>query len=160
MGNKRLSRDAALMGIADIFAQRSSCSRLQVGAIFSLEGRILSTGYNGTPAGMLHCNHTCICPPPRPSLSPEDQEDDPHLSNCPADLPCTRAVHAEANGISFAARKGVSLEGSELHVSVSPCLACAMLIVNAGVVRVTYGDEYRNLAGLQLLDGAGVQIRS
>jgi dCMP deaminase len=88
-------------------------------------------------------------------MTPGDEE---HLDTCPAASPCTKAVHAEANGIAYAARKGVSLEGSELHVTISPCLACAMLIVNAGVVRVVFEHDYRDTSGMELLVKAGIRI--
>lgn len=71
---------------------------------------------------------------------------------------CTVAEHAERNGIAWAARKGVKLEGSELHVTHAPCLPCSMSVVNAGIVRVTYDIPYRLPDGLKLLASAGLEV--
>lgn len=163
MGIARITRDSALLSVAHTFSMRSSCERLQVGAVFSLDGRILVTGYNGTPSGMEHCDHLCTCAFPLGEwqMNPASRENPSnHKEECPRITPCILAVHAEANAISYAARKGVSLEGSELHVTTSPCLACAMLIINAGVVRVVFQHDYRNSAGTELLVKAGIQVFS
>lgn len=122
-----------MMDIAFTVARRGTCSRLQVGAIVSRDGRVISTGYNGKPVGMSHCVHT-------------------------DDEPCRLAVHAEANAVAFAARYGVSCAGAELHVTHQPCLNCAMLVINAGIVRVSYLETYRDPAGLHLLEGAGIDV--
>lgn len=129
----RISRDETMMRVAEAFAARGTCNRLYVGAVISRNGRIISTGYNGRPTGMSHCNHT-------------DEE------------PCRLAVHAEANAIAFAARHGVSVEGSEIHTTHQPCLDCAKLIINSGLVRVRYWQPYRDPAGLNLLKGARIDV--
>lgn len=157
MARVRPTRDTTLMHTAEVFALRSSCSRLQVGAVFSINGRILVTGYNGTPSGMLHCDHTCDCPGGDPG---DESFTRAHLDTCRQIRPCLRAVHAEANAISFAARMGVSLLGSELHVTASPCVSCAMLIINAGVLRVVFGERFRDPAGIDLLIAGAVQVVS
>lgn len=128
----RISRDAMLMEMATVVAKRGTCSRLQVGAIASRDGRVLCTGYNGAPSGLPHCNHS------------------------QTDTECKTAVHAEANAIAFAARYGSRLEGADLYVTDSPCGACAFLIINSGIARVFYNREYRNITPLDLLDAAGV----
>lgn len=130
----RPTRDQALMHTAWVWASRSTCSRLDVGCVISRDGRILVQGYNGAPAGMPHCTHD-------------------------SDKPCTQAEHAERNAIAWAARNGVKLEGAEMHVTVSPCLSCAMTIVNAGVVKVMWAQEYRDRAGIQLLTAAHIDGR-
>lgn len=133
--DNRPDRDAVLMQHALLVAQRSTCSRLQVGAIIARNGRILSSGYNGAPAGMPHCHHDLI-----------DAN------------PCTVAVHAEANAIAFAARHGTWVDGADLYTTDSPCLTCAQLIVNAGIATVHYHRPYRLTLGLDLLDHANVEV--
>ncbi len=121
------------MEIAHVIAKRGTCSRLQVGCVFVLNGRILVTGYNGAPAGLPHCVH-------------ENGE------------ACTQSEHAERNAIAFAARHGVKLEGSTLYVTHMPCLACAMAIINAGVEAVYYRTPYRVLDGVELLKQAFISV--
>lgn len=129
----RPSRDVTLMDVAHVFARRGTCSRLPVGACFSREGRVLITGYNGPPAGAPECIHG-------------------------VDEPCADAIHAEANGISYAARTGVRLEGCTAHVTHSPCPVCARLLVQAGVERVVYEIPYRLTEPLDYLRSAGVAV--
>lgn len=122
--------------MAQLTAQRSTCSRLAVGAVIHKHGRILSVGYNGAPAGLPHCTHG------------------------DSNEPCTTAVHAEANAIVWAAREGIKLHGAELEVTHSPCPACALLIVQAGITAVTFKITYRNPAGINTLKSAGVVVIS
>lgn len=129
----RPSRDEILMETARIWAHRGTCNRLRVGAVFSRDGRILVQGYNGAPSGMQHCDH-------------QNAE------------PCTRAVHAEANGISWAARSGVSLEGSEVHITNLPCPNCSLLLINSGICRVVWDLDYRVRDGLDLLHEALIEV--
>jgi dCMP deaminase len=131
----RISRDEMLMKMAQVASMRSTCSRASVGVVIARDGRVLSTGYNGAPAGMPHCNHTM-------------------------DLAsgCQDAVHAEANAIAYAARYGMKIDGAELFTTFSPCLPCAQLIVNTGIWRVNYAVQYRLTQGLDLLERAGVLL--
>jgi dCMP deaminase len=131
----RPSRVATLLEVAHVISSRSTCNRLNVGAVVARDGRILTTGYNGPPSGMDHCDH-------------EEHEG-----------PCQMAVHAEANAIAFAARYGMSTDFSELFLTHSPCHTCAKLIINAGIVRVFYAIEFREPHGLDLLELAGVETQ-
>lgn len=124
------------MQIAEVVSQRSTCSRASVGVVVARQGRVLITGYNGAPAKMPHCFH---------------QEGDTD--------PCEVAVHAEANAIAWAARWGISLDGAELFTTMSPCLSCAKLLINAGIARVISQQRYREAAGLELLGNAGIALR-
>ena len=133
----RISRDQMLMDITKIVALRSSCQRGHVGCVISHLGRIISIGYNGAPSGLPHC-------------TPE---------TCNENNPCTHTVHAEANAIAFAAKQGLKTEGSILFCNYSPCVECAKLIINAGIVAVIFENPYRLKAGLNLLKKAGVTIR-
>lgn len=146
----RPSRDEVLMAHARIAALRGTCSRLQVGAVASRDGRILVTGYNGTPAGMPHCDHSCDC-----GTYDSGQG---HTPSCRSIPPCVDSVHDVQNCVAYAARLGVSLLGAEVHTTDSPCPICARLIINAGIVRLVYDREYRIVDGLSLLKVAGVQI--
>lgn len=148
----RPTRDQVLMEHAHVVAKRGTCSRLQVGVVVAREGRILVSGYNGAPAGMEHCDHACDCPGSMSDLTHG------HAEKCNSRQPCTESVHAECNAIAFAARYGISLEGAEMHTTDSPCLPCAQLMINSGIVRVRYLREYRRREGLELLRAAGVKL--
>lgn len=135
------------MSMARVMARRSTCSRAQVGAVVALDGRILSTGYNGAPAGMPHCDHTqdvCLCVGPLVTLT------------CQVHGGCRTAVHDVMNAVAFAARNGVALNGAAVYTTLTPCLVCAWLIVNSGIVSVVASATYRDLAGVELLLAAGV----
>lgn len=130
----RPSLDATLLAAAYVWARRSTCSRLQVGAVLARDGRTLSTGYNGAPSGLGHCEHL-------------------------DDEPCSVSVHAEANALIFAGRHGVSTEGATLFLTHRPCLGCAGLVVNAGIIGVVYAEPYRSVAGEEALRAAGIDVR-
>lgn len=149
----RVSRDEMLMDIAQVVASRSTCSRLLVGAVIARNGRVLSTGYNGAPSGMPHCDHTCITP-----KGCEMWPGVGHEPQCPAG-PCNNTIHAEANAILFAARHGVATENAEMYVTHAPCLICARLIINAGIMGVMYSVDYRDMAGHDLLMAAAIPIQ-
>jgi len=125
-------KDRVFLGIAHQLSELGTCERAQVGAIITKDGRCISWGYNGAPAGLPHCVHT-------------------------DDLPCQNATHAEANAICFAARQGISTEGGTLYVTLSPCAVCARLTIAAGIVRVVWSFTYRDPAGSDLLAQAGVE---
>lgn len=152
--SSRPTRARALMDTAFIWASRSTCDRLHVGSVIHRDGRILAQGYNGAPAGLEHCNHTCDCKRLK-SIAPAAVH---HWSDCAMLQPCTRAVHAEQNAVSFAARWGVGLEGAEAVVTHQPCLSCAQTLINAGITAVTYCHPYRLTDGLDLLEEAGISV--
>ena len=153
----RPSRIQVLMATAHIWAERSTCERMHVGCVLELEGRILTTGYNGAPAGMEHCFHSCNCELHDVTAPPEK-----HHVQCHAliNIPCRIAVHAEANAIAFAARHGIALVGARLFTTMAPCYACSQLIINAGVSTVIYDDPYRDMTGIELLVAAGVTVET
>lgn len=129
--NGRLTRLDALMCTAVVFSGRATCSRTHVGAVLARDGRILSTGYNGAPPGLPHCVHE-------------------------SDEPCLVAEHAERNAIYFAARHGLSTEGSILVTTHQPCYECAKAIISAGIVQVVWNLPYRLTAGIDLLREASI----
>lgn len=148
----RMSRDNMLMACAFAVSQRSTCDRLHVGVVIARDARILSTGYNGTPAGLPHCDHTCDCTNPGLPLQME------HLTSCASLNPCADAVHAEINAIAYAARNGTAVDGSQMYSTHMPCLPCAQLIINAGIMSVTYHTTFRDVRGETLLHDAGVKV--
>lgn len=114
--------DTYFMTIAHDVAARSTCDRALVGAVLVREKRILTTGFNGSPAGLPHC------------------DDVGHLM---VDGHCVRTIHAEANSIIQAALHGVSTKGATCYVTHMPCLSCAKMLINAGIVRIVYHKNYR-----------------
>jgi len=133
---QRISRDEMLIEIAMIVKQRSTCLRRQVGAVLSRGGRVLSTGYGGAPAGVPHCTPD-ICGPK---------------------FPCLRTIHAEANCIAFAAQNGIATNDSTLYTTASPCVECAKLLINSGIIRVVYNEEYRDISPIALLRSVGISV--
>ncbi len=138
---ERPSWDEYFMAIAFQVAQRSTCNRKQVGALIVRDHDILATGYNGSVAGMRHCTDAGC------DLSKGEQ------------IGCIRTIHAEANALIRAARNGVGILGAELYTTASPCLTCFKLVVNAGIKRISYCEEFRETCCFQMAELAGVQLR-
>ena len=135
--DERPSRDVLGLQVARLFSQRGTCFRAKVGAAVVLDGRVLVTGYNGPPANLAHCSNECFS------------------SNVNG---CTRSVHAEANCIAYAARHGISINRATIYCTHVPCRNCAELIINSGLSRVVYAEDYRLHDGLNLLRSAGVDL--
>ena len=135
---KRPSWDEYFMSIAVQVAKRSTCDRAHVGAIIVKDRRILTTGYNGSPSGLPHC------------------DDVGHLL---VDGHCVRTLHAEQNAIIQAAYHGVSVRDSTIYVTHQPCLTCAKMIINAGIRRVVYAGDYPDNLARQFLAEAGVGLQ-
>lgn len=149
MQRVRPTREEIMMGVAHEFARLGTCDRLQVGAVIHRDSRVISTGYNGVPSGLPHCDHAAeatILPGPPPLLTPHEERG------------CQLAVHAEANAIAWAARHGLAVRGCDMTVTHMPCVECAKLIINAGLVSVTYEYPYRKVEGIQLLTRARVRV--
>ena len=126
--------DQRYLEMAGIWAKNSYCKRRQVGALIVKDKMIISDGYNGTPSGFEN-----IC-------EDENGVTKPYV------------LHAEANAITKVAKSGNSSEGATLYVTASPCLECSKLIIQAGIKRVVYNDEYRLTDGVDLLRRAGVVV--
>ncbi len=124
--SSRPSWDEYFMQIANDVATRATCDRKHVGAVIVRNKAILSTGYNGAPRGLSHCD----------DVGHEMWEGH-----------CIRTVHAEANAVAQAARHGTALEGATIYTTASPCYDCFKLIINAGIVRVVYGEFYSSRYG-------------
>ena len=126
--------DQRYLEMAGIWARNSYCKRRQVGALIVKDKMIISDGYNGTPSGFEN-----IC-------EDENGVTKPYV------------LHAEANAITKVAKSGNSSEAATLYVTASPCLECSKLIIQAGIKRVVYNDEYRLTDGVDLLRRAGVEV--
>ena len=125
--------DHSYLQMAEIWAQNSYCKRRKVGALLVKDRMIISDGYNGTPSGFEN-----VCE--------EDGVTKPYV------------LHAEANAITKVAKSGNSSEGATLYVTASPCLECSKQIIQSGIKRVVYRDEYRLTDGIDLLRRAGVEV--
>ena len=126
--------DERYLRMARIWAENSYCIRRKVGALVVKDKMIISDGYNGTPSGFEN-----VC------------EDDNHLTK-------PYVLHAEANAITKLARSSNNSDGSTLYVTASPCLECSKLIIQSGIRRVVYGEEYRLPDGLDLLRRANIEL--
>ncbi len=132
--DKQTKIDTLYMRMARIWAQNSYCQRRQVGALLVKNQMIISDGYNGTPSGFEnHC------------------EDENNVSK-------PYVLHAEANAITKVARSNNSSDGATLYVTASPCIECSKLIIQAGIKRVVYGELYRLMDGVELLERAGIEV--
>jgi dCMP deaminase len=146
----RIPRDEVFMAVAQELSSLGTCDRKRVGAVLIKGGRCVSWGYNGAPPGLPHCDendhgwHDPILPPGIIADKIKEQG-------------CRNATHAEANALAAAARQGISTDAATLYVTVSPCLACAQLLIAAGIVRVVWAETYRDPAGSTLLERAGVE---
>lgn len=126
--------DKAYLKMAGEWARLSHCTRKKVGALLVKDGVIISDGYNGTPSGF---SNDC-----------EDAEGNTHWY----------VLHAEANAIMKVARSTNNAKDSTLYITLSPCRDCCKLILQAGIRRVVYTNEYKDTAGLDFLKEAGLEI--
>jgi dCMP deaminase len=133
----RPSWDAYFMDITLQVARRSTCERARVGALIVKEKRILTTGYNGAPAGLPHCDE---------------------IGHLMLGGHCVRTLHAEQNAIIQAALHGVSVAGGTMYVTHQPCLTCAKMIINAGIRKVIYAGHYPDENAVAFLSQAGVEL--
>ena len=129
--------DEYFMDVAFVVAQRSTCDRAHVGAVLVRERRILTTGYNGAPAGLPHCDEVG------------------HLMVAGH---CVRTLHAEQNAVIQAALHGISTQGATAYVTHQPCLTCSKMLINAGVERVVYAGNYPDENSRLFLAEAGVEL--
>jgi dCMP deaminase len=137
--------DEYFVAITRQVATRSTCLRRKVGAIIVKDKRILTTGYNGAPKGVKNSLEigTCL----REELgvpSGERQE-------------ICRGLHAEQNAILQAAYHGVSIKGAVMYCTTQPCITCSKMIINAGIVKIYYLEDYPDPLAIQILDEAGVE---
>ncbi|MCR4429776.1 MAG: cytidine/deoxycytidylate deaminase family protein [Tepidanaerobacteraceae bacterium] len=141
----RPSWDGYFMEIAHVVAKRSTCIRRQVGAVIVKDKRIMTTGYNGAPTGIAHCEDVgCI----RDELNiPSGQRHE-----------LCRGLHAEQNAIIQAAIWGVSIKGATLYCTAQPCALCAKMLINAGISKIVYEGDYPDELAMKMLKEAGVEV--
>jgi dCMP deaminase len=137
MARARASWDEYFMNIATEVSSRATCDRKHVGAVIVRDKSILATGYNGSVRGLGHC------------------DDEGHLME---EGHCVRTVHAEANAIVQAARNGMRIEGASIYVTASPCWGCFRLIANAGIVRIVFGEFYRDQKIFDVSQKLGIEL--
>ena len=141
----RPSWDEYFMKIARVVASRSTCIRRKVGAVLVRDKRILTTGYNGAPSGLAHCEDIGCLRDQRQVPSGERHE-------------LCRGLHAEMNALLQAAIHGVRIAGAALYCTSSPCALCAKMLINVGIQKVYIDDGYPDELALELLNDAGVAI--
>jgi dCMP deaminase len=131
---KQLRYDKAYLRMAHTWAELSHCVRKKVGALIVRDGRIISDGYNGTPAGF---ENSC-----------ENTNGETHWY----------VLHAEANAILKVARSTNDCNDATLYITLSPCKDCSKLVIQAGIKRVAYVNEYKDTTGIDFLRDAGVEV--
>ena len=132
--DKQYEMDKRYLRMAAIWAENSYCKRRQVGALVVKDKMIISDGYNGTPSGFEN-----VC---------EDENN----------VTWPYVLHAEANAITKVAASSNSSRGATIYVTSAPCIECAKLIIQSGIVRVVYSEKYRTEEGCDLLKKANIQV--
>lgn len=134
--SERPDIDSYFVQIARVVSSRSTCLHRQIGAVIVKGKQIVSTGYNGAPAGHPHCLDVGCAREGVPSGQRSE---------------LCRAAHAEQNAINFAARHGISIEGATLYTTTYPCSWCAKSVVNAGIARVVFEQDYPDPLAKEIL---------
>ncbi|UCG91862.1 MAG: cytidine/deoxycytidylate deaminase family protein [candidate division WOR-3 bacterium] len=139
----RKSWDEYFMSIAELVAERSTCLRRNVGAVIVKDKRILATGYNGAPSGIVHCDEVgCL----RETLKiPAGERHE-----------ICRGIHAEQNAIIQAATFGVNITGGIIYTTHQPCFICTKMLINAHVSKIVFKKEYPDELAIGMLKEAGM----
>ena len=142
--------DHRFMEMAQLVSTWASCyqEERKIGAVIVKDKRVMTTGYNGAPAGLPTCKERGECLRRKLGVASGT-----HAEIC-------YAVHAEQNAIIQAARLGVSIDGATLYCTHQPCVLCAKMIVNAGITRVVYGEGYPDAFAVDMLNEGGVLLLS
>ena len=140
--------DQRFMDMAKMVGSWSSCfqQNRQIGAVIVRNKRIITTGYNGAPAGVKSCVERGECLRRKLNIPSGTQHE------------LCYAIHAEQNAIIQAAKLGISIEGATLYCTHQPCVICAKMIVNSGISGVIYGEGYPDAFALKIFDLAGVEL--
>jgi len=169
----RPTRDEYFMAFAVLASERSACLRHKIGAVIIVDGQVVSTGYNGPPRGVSHCQHPSI-----PGTELEHGFD--QVDECPTfydacncnicvrielDIPSgtriedCRGLHAEQNAIVQAARHGISIKDSTMYCNFKPCITCMKMIINAGIKEVIYQQNYDDPYCELMAEAGGITLR-
>ena len=148
MDAKTKKWDKRFMEVCRLIGTWTSCVRPNraVGAVITKNNRILATGYNGAPAGVKSCAEKGYCMREKMNIPSGTRQE------------ACFAVHAEQNAIAQAAKLGHEIEGSTIYITHSPCSICARLIINSGIKRVVYDQNYPDDFSRSLLEEAGVKL--
>ncbi|MDD4003372.1 MAG: cytidine/deoxycytidylate deaminase family protein [Clostridia bacterium] len=140
--------DKRFMELSYNVAEWSSCFQLnrKIGAIIVKDKRIITTGYNGAPSGIESCKDKQECMRRKMGIPSGTKHE------------LCFAVHAEQNAIIQAAKLGISIEGATLYCTHQPCVICAKMIINGGIVRVVYDQGYPDEFSLQLFNEAKIKV--
>jgi dCMP deaminase len=142
---KRPDIDEYFLKIASVAAERSTCRRHHMGAVAVKDKHILATGYNGAPAGLKDCLELgCL-------------RDELNIPSGERHEIC-RGIHAEQNVIIQATLHGVSLEGSTIYCTHTPCVLCAKMLVNARIKRFVSFRQYNDSSFIDLFKEAGIEV--
>lgn len=142
----RASWDEYFMEIAEIVKTRATCIRRQIGAVTVKDNRIITTGYNGAPSGLKHCTEMGGCYREKLGIPSGERHE------------LCRALHAEQNAIIQASNLGISTKDATMYVTLQPCVICAKMIINAGIIRLVYKGSYPDELSLNMLREAGIQL--
>lgn len=142
---ERPSWDEYFIKIAGDVASRATCIRRKVGAVIVKDKRILSTGYNGVPAGITHCSKdTCLRT----------------IYNVPSGEKheLCRGLHAEQNAIIQAALHGVSINSASIYVTNQPCSICTKMLINSGIKRIIFSEAYNDKLAMEMIKEASIDV--
>jgi dCMP deaminase len=146
MSGKRPTVDEYFMKMAHLAASRSTCLRRKVGAVIIKDKRVLSTGYNGAPKGLPHCEEVgCV-------------RKDKNIPTGTRHELC-RGVHAEQNAIIQAAVFGTSIKDGIIYTTNHPCVVCAKLLINSSITEIIYDDDYIDKLAKEVLNQSNVKVR-
>lgn len=137
--------DEYFMNLLDVIQTRSTCLRRQVAAVIVKDKQIISTGYNGSPRGIKHCDEVGCLREKMDIPSGERHE-------------LCRGTHAEQNAIIQASLHGVSIEGADIYITCSPCVLCTKMLINSGIKRIVYKGDYPDKLALEMLNETGVEL--
>jgi len=138
--------DHRFMEMAALVANWASCNRRKIGAVIVKDKRVMTTGYNGAPAGIRTCVEKGECPRQKMGI-PSGQRHE-----------LCYAVHAEQNAIIQAAAMGHGIEGGTIYITHQPCAICAKMIINAGIKRIVIKEGYPDELAASILDEAGLKV--
>lgn len=137
--------DEYFMNLLDVIQTRSTCLRRQVAAVIVKDKQIISTGYNGSPRGIKHCDEVGCLREKMDIPSGERHE-------------LCRGTHAEQNAIIQASLHGVSIDKADIYITCSPCVLCTKMLINSGIKRIVYRGDYPDTLSLEMLNEAGVEL--